>query len=114
MIFDQLTPETKIVYDWDDIITAVEEKYGFDHRDYAKRYSTDTVNPDAPYQDFWHWLLENTFHDCKNGEIFNYINFVEIYNDRVAAGKDEAWVLEILKILADEIGDRELSILCWW
>lgn len=84
----------KEYYYWTDIVRYIEEKYNKDIRDWSDRWKPKH-NPDAPYQDFWHSILEKFCIVQGNNEMWEVI--WEDYLPRT-----EKWEKEIIDILIDE------------
>jgi hypothetical protein len=95
-------------YDYHECSTYLQARDGYDERDYA---GTFQGHPDAPYQDFWHFVLDK---DC---EIRNHSVFVMYESWRKEA---EPWQQEILlKYLEtfgerDDDGERFIEFYVWW
>jgi hypothetical protein len=71
-------------------------------QEYYKRYKEWVKdNPEPPYLDYWHWLLEHCFSDISNGTSA-YFNVSEILED----DKTPDWVKEITKLIYDEFNDE--------
>lgn len=49
--------KVKFALDYHECSEYLENKYGYNERDYAGRFG-DTFNLDVPYQDFWHFVIE--------------------------------------------------------
>ena len=101
------TKKTKSYYDYNQCRNYLQEKYGYDERDYAGRFKNR--GEDLPYQDFWHWVIKR--HEVHNGcfIIFSKENLEE-------DSETEDWVKEIYKHYIDEFADEngELEMYCWW
>jgi len=54
-------PKPKVVqrvsFDYNECRDYLQEKFGYNERDFAGKFSRDG-NTDAPYQDFWHFVIE--------------------------------------------------------
>jgi hypothetical protein len=53
-----------------------------------------------PYQDFWHWLLDNDFVELHRGG-FNNISFWNLEE-----GNTPDWVKKVLQLILDEVKDN--------
>jgi hypothetical protein len=51
-------PKTRRAYDYNECRDWLEVKYGYDERDYARRYDDGGHDATAPYRDFWHFVLD--------------------------------------------------------
>lgn len=103
--------ETTEYYDWLKAKEYVNAKLGRDIRDYAGMFPKNGPrNPDAPYQDFWHWMLDKA--EISNGCI---VTMARWWGDGA-----EAWQQEILsEFLAefgepDETGEVAATFWVWW
>lgn len=91
---DKPQPETVTQYDFMKCRTFVDEKYGIDQNDYAGRWKKGQHNEDAPYQDFWHFIVER-------GDVHNDSTFTMFES----WGEDaEDWQKLILGYYMDEFG----------
>lgn len=101
----------KPVYDYHELVHYIENKIQKDLRDYGNRYGRYTNgvgNKEAPYLDFWHWMLDD-YMEIHNG-CFSYVP-LDAFTDGVPEGKE--WVAEILehfKEFADENGELDVWI----
>ena len=81
-------------YDYHACCHYLQQRDGYDERDYAGRY---TSHPTAPYQDFWHFVLDQA------PEITNGSAFVM----QESWGQDaEPWQQEILQKYLDTFGEE--------
>jgi hypothetical protein len=91
-------------WDYHQVISYIENKYQIDTRDCAGKH---TGNPDAEYQDFWHWICDR--YDINNGSFFEL---------DIADGLDYdgtyPWVKDILTKLLDEFGEPVMYCLAAW
>jgi hypothetical protein len=85
-------------------IKATKEEYDADFKlihDHYKRYQEWVkTNPEPPYLDYWHWLLDRCFCEIHNGSTA-YWNVMDIIKDK----KTPDWVKEITQKVADEFGE---------
>lgn len=96
---DKPQPETvtQSQYDFMQCRPFIDEKYGINQDDYAGRYKKGQHNEDAPYQSFWHFIVENG--DIHNDSVFTMYE---------SWGEDaEDWQKLILGYYMDEFGEGE-------
>ena len=86
--------KTKTAYDYNECRDWLQAKYGYDERDYAGKYASPIPNPSAPYQDFWHFVLDQT--PVHNG---CYINIEDSWLEDAAP-----WQREIINRYLDHFG----------
>lgn len=67
------------------------------HAQYARYQEWCKTNPEPPYLDYWHWLLDEHFYDMQNG-CERQINVKEILED----DKSPSWVKEITQLIHTE------------
>jgi hypothetical protein len=65
---------------------------------YQEEVHDETKQP--PYQDFWHWLLDNDFCELHRGG-FNYLSFWSIDDDETPE-----WVKRVLELIKDAVKDN--------
>lgn len=97
-------PQAAILH-YNEARNYIEAKYKIDVRNYKGRKYTGKPD-DAPYCDFWHWMLEKNG-DCTNGSVI-YMPF-EYLNDAAT----EEWVKEILRLFKKEFGPRKNDLEMW-
>ena len=62
---DKPQPKTMTYYDYTECRNYLQEKYGYNERDFAGRHKVSwPENAHIPYLDFWHWV-------CEHHEVFN-------------------------------------------
>src|ERR1700686_3126192 len=93
-------------WDFDDVMRYLEKKYQFDHRDFAGRFG-DEFNKDLPYQDFWHWMLEN------NDNIHGNCCYIGIRVDDCLKGSEPDWVKTILGYFKKEFPEDSEYMKMW-
>lgn len=108
---DKPVKHTRTFYDYNECCKFIEEKYGYDTRNFAgKRWD---IEDDTPYLDFWHHL-------CNGVEIHNGCYF---YMDDEALdeeyGAKEEWLKTIYGHFLDEFGEgekgsRQIEFYVWW
>lgn len=91
-------PDKKVMtyYDYDECRQYLEKKYGYDERDYAGRF-TGRGNERAPYQDFWHFVVEK-------GSAHN--DALMVMSEWWKEGA-EPWQAEILERYLSEFGEGD-------
>ena len=84
------------------------------HDQYERYQLWSADNPQPPYLDYWHWLLENSIHEVANG-CNRAWEVKKIVEDKT----NPAWVVEITNFIIDEFkaditdgGELEIYI-CW-
>lgn len=75
------------------------KKYGWNYRDMAGRHGKNG-RADQPYQDVWHWLLDNDFSEISNGSIRS------ISNDCLTDAETPDYVKTVVKAIFDEVKDH--------
>lgn len=84
-------------------ITSTKEKYDEDFKfiyDQYKRYQEwCKKNPEPPYLDYWHWLLENSFYSPQNG------TKETIYVKEILDNDNPEWVKQITQMIYDEFSE---------
>lgn len=83
-------------YDYSECRDYLEQKYGYDERDYAGKFK-DGLHDDRPYLDFWHWVVERF--NVRNGD---YITFERSEIEEI----EQDWVREIYTRYIDEFADK--------
>lgn len=98
---------TQKMYNYNEVISYIEKKYGYNTTDFLGKFSGDKSKSDNEYQNFWHWITDNN--QISNGGSI-YISFDYIYN-----GETKDFVKKILKDIKTEFDpdDQEDSLLCW-
>lgn len=100
-------PKIRKIYNWRELRLYIEDKYECDIRDYAGKFSGNPVDDDAPYQDFWHVMLERL--PIRNGAVINVS-----WTDFLASDfNNEGWVLEIVGFFVAEFGSTN-EVEFWW
>lgn len=99
----------KSAYDYHEVIHFVEEKYGFDSRDYAGKYSSKPFDETIPYLDFWHWLIDGPFAELHNRSA-KYLDLKFELEDE----ETPTWVKEILQKIFDEFQEDEMEFWVEW
>jgi hypothetical protein len=95
------------MYDYHECRDYLQARDGYDERDYAGKYPD---HPDAPYQDFWHFVV-----DC--ADIHNPCDFVMDETWRAGA---EPWQVEILDKYLTTFGEPDadgalaIPFSVWW
>jgi hypothetical protein len=99
--------KTRQYYDYHECQDYLQKKYGYDERNYADHKFTGKPD-DAPYQDFWHFVIEMT--NLNNG------TFIYMNNDWLESAK-EPWQKEIIEHYLSEFGkgkNREVQFFVAW
>ena len=105
---------TKTVMNFIDMCSFIDEKYGINQRNYAgKTYAHGSEGYDKPYQDFWHYQMDNSVHFPAN-DSFGHINLQYQLDDA-----KEDWQREIAQLWLDEYGefadsDGEIELWVSW
>lgn len=109
-IISMKKPNKKVVkesLDYHEVIKFIEKKYKMDTRDYSGRHNG---NPDAAYEDFWHWLIDVHGGDIHNG-CYSYIPIDALIDstsdeyDESDAADTPQFVKEILEMIKTEFHD---------
>lgn len=96
-------------WDYHQVIHYVEEKHGFNARDYAGKFGKKDFDANVPYLDFWHWLLDHDFVDMYNGS-YQYLLVKEHLEDE----ETPPWVKEILQKIYDEFQEDDMEFWVAW
>jgi hypothetical protein len=108
--------QTKEYWDWRSVQKYVEAKYKICMEDYGGKFKNSKVNEEAPYLDFWHWILDRC--DIHNGCYTTF--YIKEWLDEKADGDEldeyvaPDWVKEILQLIYDEFGEMEMEVYIWW
>lgn len=100
--------QSRTYYDYNECRDYLQEKYDYDERDYAGKYSHgNSGDGNKPYLDFWHWVIER--YEIHNG---CYITFDKSELDDI----EKDWIKEIYSHYLDEFADDngELEMYVWW
>ena len=92
------TKQTKTCYDYHQCRNYLQDKYGYNERDYANRFKKP-YNASAPYQDFWHFVLEMA-PNITNGSFF-------VMDEYWLDEASHEWQKQILNYYLDEFGEYE-------
>jgi competence transcription factor ComK len=97
-------------YDFYEVMHYLEELHGKNFRDYAGKFASDeTVNVEVPYQDFWHWMLDQN--EVKNGCWIHLPDWDYYMNSK----STESWKKEIMQYFKDFLGDSyDERMWCEW
>lgn len=96
-------------YDYTECSNYLQARDGYDERDYLGKFHG---HPDAPYYDFWHWVLDKA-PDIHSGSTFTMCE---------SWGKHaEPWQQEILAKYLETFGEadtangeRYIDFYVWW
>jgi len=66
-------------------------------------------NPEPPYLDFWHWLLDEEFENVHNGSHVNLS--VKYWLDKL---DEDDWQREILQLIYDEFKEDDIEFWVEW
>ena len=109
--------QIKEYYDYHKCRDYLQEKFGYNERDYAGRFNKKgkritKVTLEIPYQDFWHWVLDK--HEVHNGSFLTFDRQSLKYYDEDKTIKP--WQREIYCHYLDEFADEkgELEMYVWW
>lgn len=91
-------------YDYHDCAAWIEQQYHVDLRDYA---GTFDHTPDAPYQDFWRWLLDHN--EIHNG-CYLGIDLDDWKNDE----ETPLWVQSILVLFLEAFLPNDNEDYLFW
>jgi len=97
-------------YDYHECQDYLQAKYGYNERDYSKKFHDGKYDETRPSRDFWHWLLDQGY-PIHNG---TYIWFQrENWEELNENNPEEAWVKTIYGYYLDEFADRDGSLEMW-
>lgn len=106
-------PQTKLYYDPDECAKYIEMKHGVKLCDFAGKFTIGPdgtrVNPDAPYQDFWHWIADHTGF-AGNGSSF----WMPLAGDYEPWAEDSLWIKQILEWFAEEFDVNHVEFNASW
>lgn len=94
----------KPFYNYNKCRNFLQNKYDYEERDYAGKFKKGNANKDAPYLDFWHWVIEN--YDINNG---CYITFHKDTLEEI----EPAWIKEIYSHYIEEFADESGELVMW-
>jgi len=104
---DKPIKKAKVAYDYHECSVYLQDKYGYNERDYAGHFGKPAKNSTAvaaldpndevPYWDFWHFVC-----DKGNPVRGGYFVMHEEWTD----GGVEPWQEEILRLYLDEFGEN--------
>lgn len=84
-------------------IPATKKQYDADFKlineHYERFKNWCKTNPEPPYLNYWHWLLDNCFSEIRNG-CSSYLNIKEILE-----GDSPEWVKKITQFIYNEFKD---------
>lgn len=92
-------------FDYHEVMKYIQNKYGFDVRDYKGKFKGKAFDPNVEYCDFWHWYLDK--HEVHNG------CYSSLWLGWIDEPKTPDWVKEILVILRDEFSPDGEEIDFW-
>lgn len=106
----KIKPKIIEYYDYHELAEAVEAKAGKKIRDWAGRWSSGDKN--VPYQDFWHYAIDNIFPGVENGSMWKFApkEYLEHSVDFLIDenGKYLYWVEEVLKYFIEVFKENNL------
>ena len=104
---------TRTFYEYLECRDYLQEKYGYDERDYASRNKAVEVigkrrrfDGSRPYQDFWHWVVET--YQIHNGCFVTFSRDADALRELPT---DKQWVREIYQRYLDEFADEDGELL---
>lgn len=105
----KIKPSTRVVYDYHELVHAVNERTGRDIRDWSGHFKPQ-YNPSVIYQDFWHYALESIFYDVSNGctQSFFPLDALENVADIDDEGNSQEWIREILGHFIDLFKENDM------
>ena len=99
---DKPSKKTRTFYDYHECCSYLEEKYGYDERDYGGQHTGDGFDFDKPHRDFWHLVLDRGYVE-NNGTFFDMTD--EWLDDDCY--DTEWWQKEIIERYLDEFGEED-------
>lgn len=87
---------TKSALDYSKCTKWIEQKYNVHLRDYARKFHDGQSNSEAPYQDFWHWVIDSN-PTVNNGSLIE----ICIIPDK----SEKDFIKEILTMFTVEFGE---------
>ena len=104
--FLEWTKNNHGIKDLDDLCN-LQKNDNLKYRNLYKEY--DQIKNEPPYQNFWHFILDDVFFgDLPNGSIHD-INFVELIDDAT-----EDWQRKILDMFIEEFGHETIEVEFSW
>mgnify|MGYP003662320711 CR=1 FL=1 len=104
----KIITKTLKYYDWNDVTKEVEDNCNRRVRDWAGRFGKNMMKPGAPYQDFWHKILDYD-PEISSGCVI-YFDFDEIAN----VYKNDSWVREVCDEYIKVVGTGEHPFKIEW
>lgn len=112
------------IYDWNECMKYLREKYGVDERDYAGKFKRNAVGAlrtnNRPYLDFWHWVVDQKS-PVRGGEVWvgpedvRELATREVKEDEKLPADLKGWRGRILGLLLEEFGENgEQTFLTDW
>jgi len=84
-------------------------RYAIIHDQYKRYIIWCKNNPEPPYLDFWHWLIEQDFEDIHNGSS-STLN-IKYWLDELC---EDDWQREILQLIYNEFQEAEMEFWIEW
>jgi hypothetical protein len=88
-------------WDFHEVMHYLEKLHGRNFRDYAGKFGADAGEEERPYQDFWHWIIDQN--EISNG-CWMHLPDWEYYMVTDAANT-EPWKKEIMQYFKDFLGN---------
>lgn len=96
-------------WDFYEVMHYLEELHGKDFRDYAGRHSGKKFDDKVPYQDFWHFVIDQN--EVSNGCWIHLPDWDYYMNNE----ETESWRKEIMQYFKDFLGDDyDERMWCEW
>ena len=89
-------------YDYHECCNYLQDKYGYNERDYYGHFKDGKFNKDVEYCDFWHWFIAHSYVPT-NGSV------VIMYEEWGEGLSDDDWRKIIINHYLDEFGEGEFG-----
>lgn len=98
--------ERKPILDYHACAHYIEKKYDVRLRNWSKKFYDNPNKEDRPYQDFWHWIVENNPH-LTNGSEIRFCIKRDHFDDKLwcKPSEDKMWILDVLDLWDKEFGE---------
>lgn len=91
---------------WLEMARYINDTYKIDIRDYAGKFKAPLISSNVPYQDFWHFVLDN--YSISNGIVLP-LNFEDLKDLA-----EQSWQKDICDMFIKEFGADHANVLFDW
>jgi len=86
-----------------------DKRFAVIHEQFKRYQKWELENPEIPYLDYWHWLLENDFSEISNG-CERTLSVIDIISEDYAP----KWVKDITQLIYDEFKEDYMNMSIEW